>query len=189
MEGLLFKVFHFLIHHGSPPRPSPIAVRHGHDGWPWVVRFDRNPPMGRGRHPSRPYASCGPSILEDNISGVLQYVSLVLLAWHHRHPLRPYRDTNVLSFFVAVDILQVLSGFILNTFKKLLLHNLLRGPCGRVPYAAIIAYPSAIFTIVIDQQTHIFHSYKVRFQKFLLPWIEVFVASASTFQIATCCES
>jgi hypothetical protein len=85
------------------------------------------------------------------------------------HPVRPYRDTNVLSFFVAVEILQVFSGFILNTFKNLLVHNLLRGPCGRVPYVAIIAYLGVVFTTLTNQQTHITHSYKVRFQKFLLP--------------------
>jgi hypothetical protein len=27
MEGLLFKVFHLLVRHGSPPWPSAVAVR------------------------------------------------------------------------------------------------------------------------------------------------------------------
>jgi hypothetical protein len=45
---------------------------------------------------------------------------------------------------------------------------------------AIIAYPSAVFTTLTDQQTHITHSYKVRFHE-----LNVSVASASTFQISS----
>ena len=96
---------------------STMAIRHEHTWAPWIVQFDHDHLMECVQHSSWPYVSHGPYALENGISqgcsplsSSLQWMNLVLLAWHHMHPLKPYRDINVLSFFVAIDILQVLSG-------------------------------------------------------------------------------
>jgi hypothetical protein len=97
------------------PRPSAPAVRHGREPSDLIAtaRWDAD-----GIRRGRTWAVCPISGGCSPLSSSLQWVSLVLSAWHHMHPLRPYRDTNMLSFFVVVDILEVLSpqGFILNTF-------------------------------------------------------------------------